>query len=100
LEPWDVWLTPVAAAVAFTHCPAWSAINDGKLYLHVVANEAYTMPFNLSGHPAVIMPMGLTQDGLPIGMQIVGKRWREMELLAIAQELDRVVGGFQHPAGY
>jgi amidase len=101
LEPWDVWLTPVAATVAFTHSPAWSAVNvDGKPYPHTVANGAYAMPFNLSGHPAVIIPIGQTQDGLPIGMQIVGKRWREMELLAIAQEIDRVVGGFQQPAGY
>ncbi|MBD0345315.1 MAG: amidase, partial [Coleofasciculus sp. Co-bin14] len=101
LEPWDVWLTPVAATPAFTHCPAWSTVDvDGKLYPHAVANGAYTMPFNLSGHPAVVIPIGQTQNGLPIGMQIVGKRWREMELLAIAQELDKVVGDFRHPSGY
>nr|WP_230968014.1 amidase family protein [Nostoc sp. WHI] len=58
------------------------------------------MPFNLSGHPAVVIPIGQTYNGLPIGMQIVGKRWREMELLAIAQELDKVVGDFRHPLGY
>jgi amidase len=58
------------------------------------------MPFNLSGHPAVIIPIAQTQEGLPIGLQIVGKRWREMELLAIAQELDSVIGGFRQPPGY
>ncbi len=101
LEPWHVWLTPVAATVAFTHCRAWSAVDvDGKPYPHAVANGAYTMPFNLSGHPAAIMPIGQTQDGLPIGIQIVGKRWREMELLAIAQSIDRVIGMFQKPSGY
>jgi amidase len=101
LEPWDVWLLPVAATPAFTHRPAWSAVDvDGKPYPHAVANGAYTMPFNLSGHPAVVIPIGQTQNGLPIGMQIVGKRWREMELLAIAQELDKVVGDFRHPSGY
>ncbi len=101
LEPWDVWLTPVAATPAFTHRPAWSAIDiDGKSYPHAVANGAYTMPFNLSGHPAVVIPIGQTYDGLPMGMQIVGKRWREMELLAIAQEINKVVGNFQYPPGY
>ncbi|MGD1928452.1 MAG: amidase [Leptolyngbyaceae cyanobacterium] len=101
LADWDVWLTPVAATVAFTHRPAWSAIEiDGKVYPHAVANGAYTMPFNLSGHPAVVMPIGYTQAGLPIGLQIVGHRWREMELLAIAQQIDEVVGNFQHPPGY
>ncbi|MCV3217483.1 amidase [Plectonema radiosum NIES-515] len=58
------------------------------------------MPFNLSGHPAVVIPIRQTHNGLPIKMQIVGKRWREMELLAIATELDKVVGDFRHPLGY
>ena len=58
------------------------------------------MPFNLSGHAVVVIPIGQTQSGLPIGLQIVGKRWREMELLAIAQKIDSVVGDFQHPIGY
>lgn len=101
LEPWDVWLTPVAATYAFTHRPAWSAVDiDGKSYPHAVANGAYTMPFNLSGHPAVVIPIGQSKNGLPIGMQIVGKRWREIELLAIAQEINQVVGDFRRPAGY
>ncbi len=36
----------------------------------------------------------------PVGLQIVGKRWKEMELLVIAQEINKVVGDFQHPPGY
>jgi amidase len=101
LDPWDVWLLPVAATPAFTHRPSWSAVEvAGKSYPHGVANGTYTLPFNLSGHPAIVIPIGQTQAGLPIGMQIVGKRWREMELLAIAQELDSVVGDFRQPSGY
>lgn len=101
LESWDVWITPVAATPAFTHRPAWSAIDvDSKFYPHAVANGAYTMPFNLSGHPAIVIPIGQTRNGLPIGMQIVGKRWKEMELLAIAQQLDAVIGGFRSPPDY
>ncbi len=101
LEPWDVWLCPVAATPAFTHRPAWSAVEvNGKSYPHMVANGAYTLPFNLSGHPSVVIPIGQTQDGLPMGMQLVGKRWREMELLAIAQQLDHIIGAFQNPSGY
>jgi amidase len=101
LEAWDVWLVPVAATPAFTHRPAWSAIDiDGVSYPHAIANGAYTMPFSLSGHPVVVIPIGQTQAGLPIGMQIVGKRWCEMELLAIAQELDKVIGNFRIPVDY
>ena len=98
LAPWDVWMMPVAATVAFTHRPSWTAIDvDGVDYPYAVANGAYTMPFNLIGHPAVVIPAGLTEEGLPIGVQIVGKRWREMELIAIAKQIDDVVKGFHHP---
>lgn len=101
LEPWDVWICPVAATTAFTHRPAWSAIDiDGRSYPHAVANGIYLLPFNLSGHPAVVIPIGQTQAGLPIGLQIIGKRWREVELLSIAQEIDKVIGDFRQPVGY
>ena len=101
LEPWDAWLIPVAATAAFTHRAAWQAIDvDGISYPHAIANGAYLMPLNLTGHPVVVIPIGYTQTGLPIGMQIVGKRWKEMELLAIAQKIDKAIGAFQHPPGY
>jgi amidase len=63
-----------------------------------VANGAYTMPFNLSGHPAVVIRWA-SPNGLPIGCRL----WvnaGEMELLAIAQEIDKVIGGFQNPHRY
>jgi amidase len=101
LASWDVWLIPVAATPAFTHRPAWTAVDiDGTAYPHAVANGAYTMPFNLSGHPAVVIPIGQTITGLPIGLQIVGQRWREMDLIAIAQQIDQVIDAFQIPPGY
>lgn len=101
MEPWDVWICPVAATTAFTHRPAWSAIDiDGRAYPHAVANGIYLLPFNLSGHPAVVIPIGQNQAGLPIGIQIIGKRWQEMELLLIVQEIDKVIGDFRHPFGY
>ncbi len=99
--PWDIWLLPVAATPAFPHCPPWSAVNvDGRAYPHALANGAYTMPFNLSGHPAITIPIGQTPNGLPIGLQIVGKRWQELELIAIAQQLDTLIGHCQPPPSY
>ena len=101
LEPWDVWLMPVAATAAFTHRPAWSAVEvNGKQYPHSIANGAYTIPFSLSGHPAVVIPVGQTSQGLPIGVQLVGKRWREMELLNIAKLLDPYIGECWQPPGF
>nr|WP_322505949.1 amidase [Chroococcidiopsis cubana] len=101
LEAWDAWLCPVAMTPAFQHCPTGTAIEiDSRKVPYLMASGAYTIPFAFTGHPVVVIPVGYTPDGLPIGMQIVGKRWREMELLAISQEINQVVGNFQHPPGY
>jgi Asp-tRNA(Asn)/Glu-tRNA(Gln) amidotransferase A subunit family amidase len=44
----------------------------------------FTFPFNLTGHPAISVPAGWTEDGLPIGLQIVGQRFGEAALLRAA----------------
>jgi amidase len=55
-------------------------------------NAAYTAPFNISGHPAISFPAGVSREGIPIGMQLVGRRGSEFEQLgvghAIASRLD------------
>ena len=43
-----------------------------------------TRPANLTGLPALSIPCGFTRDGLPVGMQLIGPRWSEARLLAIA----------------
>lgn len=45
------------------------------------ANAAYTAPFNLTGHPALSVPVGLSSEGIPIGLQLVGPMDSELELL-------------------
>jgi len=44
----------------------------------------FTYPFNLTGQPAVSVPAGWTEDGLPIGLQIVGRRHADRTVLAAA----------------
>jgi amidase len=86
---------------AFTHRRTGAAIEiEGRKVPYIMASGAYTIPFALTGHPVVVIPIGCTEAGLPLGMQIVGKRWKEMELLAVAQEIDQLIGGFQQPPGY
>ncbi|MEM8638178.1 MAG: amidase [Cyanobacteria bacterium P01_G01_bin.54] len=98
LAQWDAWLCPVAMTPAFPHCQRGAAIQvDDSRVPYSMASGAYVVPFNLTGHPVVVIPISQTQDGLPIGMQIIGQRWREMELLAIAQEIDKMVETFYHP---
>jgi aspartyl-tRNA(Asn)/glutamyl-tRNA(Gln) amidotransferase subunit A len=49
----------------------------------------YTYPFNLTGHPALSMPCGLSSNGLPIGLQLVGRWHEDAFLLDIAASLER-----------
>ena len=46
--------------------------------------DVYTIAVNLAGLPALSQPVGLTSDGLPIGLQLIGKHWHESELLSTA----------------
>lgn len=101
LNQWDAWICPVSISSAFPHCSYGKPIEvDGVKFPYLLACGGYTMPLNLTGHPVVVIPIGQTDTGLPIGVQIVGKRWKDMELLAIAKEISKVVGNFQNPYGY
>jgi amidase len=101
LATWDVLFCPVTVGPAFTHCPPRTPIAvDGHTVPYWTAAAAYTSPFNLTGHPAVVLPMARSAEGLPIGLQVVGRRWGDMQLLAIARQLAEVIGPFQHPSGY
>ena len=53
---------------------------------------AYTQWFNLLGNPAVVMPVGQSADGLPIGVQIVGQPNREELILKVARALEQSIG--------
>ena len=44
------------------------------------------LPLNLSGHPALSLPCGFSREGLPIGMQLVGKPFDELTILRIAHQ--------------
>jgi amidase len=52
---------------------------------------------NLAGLPAVAIPAGLTPEGLPIDVQVVGRRFAESEVLAAAAVIERALGGWQRP---
>ncbi len=41
----------------------------------------FTFPFNLTGNPAASIPCGFTTDGLPVGLQIVGRRFDDVSVL-------------------
>jgi amidase len=101
LDRYDAFLLPVTCGPAFEHCPHEAPIPiDGEDVEYWTAITAHTFPFNLTGNPAVVVPYARSEDGLPIGVQIVGRRWGEMELLAVAKAITEVTGPFQRPPGY
>lgn len=111
LAEWDVWLCPVTTTPAYRHIKPDRYFGPYPLYddpimvdeepvNYLMANGAYTTVFNLTGSPVVVIPIGYTAQGLPIGVQIVGKRWHDMELLEIAGLLDKVACAYKRPPGY
>ncbi len=101
LEGFDAWLCPVAAAPAFTHRKPGRPVEvDDRQAPYFLAVAGYTTPFNLSGHPSVVLPAGRSTESLPIGVQVVGHRWMDERLLAVAASLDEVIGDFRHPPDF
>jgi amidase/aspartyl-tRNA(Asn)/glutamyl-tRNA(Gln) amidotransferase subunit A len=49
-----------------------------------------THPFNFTGHPAASVPAGQTSDGLPVGLQIVGGRFRDDHVIALCRHVEQV----------
>jgi amidase len=61
--------------------------------LEVIANTAQ---FDIGGHPAISVPAGLV-DGLPVGMQIVGRRFNDATCLQVAHAFEQIRGDFPRP---
>ena len=98
---WDALLCPVTVSPAIGHVPFGTPIDvDSHKVPYFIAGTAYTCPFNLSGHPSVVLPLVKSKEGLPIGVQLVGPRWGEPALLALAQKVALISGPFTPPPGY
>src|SRR5262245_12908652 len=97
----DVLIAPVSYGPAFKRCKQGSALDfDGALGPYNDYCWPYVGPFNASGHPALVMPLGTSKDGLPIGVQLIGRYWSEPELLHIARQLAPLTQGFVAPQGF
>jgi aspartyl-tRNA(Asn)/glutamyl-tRNA(Gln) amidotransferase subunit A len=75
MDEYDLLLTPTTPLPAFVAGEDYPAEINGKSMTYL-GWTPFTYPFNLTGHPAATVPCGFTSDGLPIGLQIVG-RWRD-----------------------
>ena len=86
MRKYPVLLCPVAAIPAFRHGErSWQI--DGKTVQYLDA-WSYCEWFNLLGTPAVVVPVGKSPEGLPIGVQIVARPWEEELVLAVASSFE------------
>lgn len=95
-QPFDFVLSPVAPCVAFA--AEWaSPLNDPQRpFEHI----AFTLPWNMSEQPAASVPAGRSEAGLPIGLQIVGRRHDDLGVLRMArlwEQLRPALPAWPHP---
>jgi amidase len=95
----DALLMPPAMTTAFPHCePGTPLTVDGRPVSYFGHGAVLAMG-NLAGLPALVAPAGQDDEGLPVGVQIVGRRWSEMRLLGVCRALESVqaLPGFRPP---
>jgi aspartyl-tRNA(Asn)/glutamyl-tRNA(Gln) amidotransferase subunit A len=93
-EAWakcDVVLTPATPSAAF----APGEITDP---LQMYLNDVFTVTVNMAGLPGIAVPAGLSNDGLPLGLQLIGKPFDEETLFQTAYAIEQAAGRFQAKA--
>jgi aspartyl-tRNA(Asn)/glutamyl-tRNA(Gln) amidotransferase subunit A len=89
VESYGAILMPTAPQVAFPHSEA------------APANQAdFTCLANIAGLPAIAIPAGWSDDGLPVGVQLIGKTGYEAGLFALARKLDAALAAYRTPANF
>lgn len=92
-EKVDAILTPTApsAPFGFDYKPA----DPVEMYL----NDVFTVPTSLAGLPGISIPGGVNKDGLPLGLQLIGKAFDEETILNVAYALEQAIGFTAKPQG-
>jgi aspartyl-tRNA(Asn)/glutamyl-tRNA(Gln) amidotransferase subunit A len=82
----DAILTPTTPSAAF----AFGEKSDDPIAMYL--NDVFTVPASLAGLPGVSVPAGLSSDGLPLGLQVLGRAFDESTVLRVAQALEDAAG--------
>jgi Asp-tRNA(Asn)/Glu-tRNA(Gln) amidotransferase A subunit family amidase len=95
METHRILIGPVASIPAFRHGErSWTVDGTTVGYLDAMS---YTQWFNILGNPAAVVPVGRSPEGLPIGVQVIGRPFEEEIVLAVAAAIERGCGGFTPP---
>jgi Asp-tRNA(Asn)/Glu-tRNA(Gln) amidotransferase A subunit family amidase len=88
-------LAPVGSTPAFEHGTRRLEVNGQSI--SVFRAFSYSQSFNVFGLPSVVVPAGRSPEGLPIGVQIVGRPFEEEMILAAATAIEAALGGWKNP---
>jgi amidase len=101
---YDVLLCPVTCTAAFLHDhsdPFTRTLEiDGHTRDYNLANLAWCGIVGVAYLPSVVVPVGKTGAGLPVGVQVVGPYLEDRTALEVAATIEAVLGGFEAPPGY
>ncbi|AZN72303.1 Asp-tRNA(Asn)/Glu-tRNA(Gln) amidotransferase subunit GatA [Georhizobium profundi] len=86
----DAILTPATPSAAFEIGDAEMAADPVKMYL----NDIFTVTVNMAGLPGIAVPAGTSTDGLPLGLQLIGRPFDEETLFAAASVVEKAAGRF------
>jgi len=95
MERYDLILTPTTPCVAFELGSDFPKKIENNTDIKPFDLIALTSPLNLTGQPAATVPVGYTEDGLPVGLQIIGRRLDEMTVLRASAAFERVRPWYQ-----
>lgn len=87
LREYDMLVTPTLGVPPFEHGEFPTEVDGTEI--EPLRGWLLTQPFNFSGHPVGAVPAGLMTDGLPVGMQIVGRRHADGDVLAASAAVER-----------
>lgn len=91
-------LAPVGSTPAFEHGAGRVEVSGQSI--SVFRAFSYSQTFNVFGLPSVVVPAGHSSQGLPIGVQIVGRPFEEEMVLAAAAVIEEALGGWQRPSQF
>ena len=96
---YDVLVTPALAGPPPV-AAAWSARSWTANMVACARFAPFAAPWNLAGLPAMVVPAGVRPDGLPAAVQLVGRPGSELDLLAVAAQLERAAPWRRHAPGW
>lgn len=96
-KTYDFLILPITPNPAFKKNPEQLPMLVDGVNMEYWDHFHYTMCFNATGHPALTIPLGLNQDGLPIAVQIVGPMFSEKQLIHFAKLIEPLHEGFIPP---